>query len=614
MEFSSVLEPGVVDSPAPEKDLSPHLSLVERIGTFAQLLPNHVALVDGDATWTYSQLNRRTNQLANLLVQRGVGTDVAVGLLLDRSADFVLAALAVLKAGGAYVPMDAATPADRVAFTLRDAGAVVLITHRNKSANVPAGEWQVIDLDASKTEIAATSDAAIDADYADTNLAYVVYTSGSTGRPKGVEITHANVLNLIHWHNTSFGVTSSDHATQIGGLGFDVTAWELWPHLTAGATLHIAPESARRAPTELRDWMVQHKITVSFTPTVLAEQLLQLSWPAETSLRYLLTGGDVLSRRPAVGLPFELVNNYGPAECTVVSTFGTVRTETDDAARLPSIGRAIPNATILLLDESLRAVAAGEVGELCIAGKLVGRGYRNNAELTAERFANYTAPGGETMRIYRTGDQARFLANGEIAFVGRIDEQVKIRGYRIELGEINAWLSQHPAVAACAASVRKREDVPELVAYLVLKNNAAPSATELSEFIAAHVPSYMVPARYVRIASLPVTTNGKLDHAALPVPSEQNSLETKIAATAPAAVAGDVESRINTMVAGLLGLPAVKRDDNFFLLGGHSMLGVQLVAKLRDAFGVKLPLRKLFSAPTVAALSAEVGKMTAGGN
>ena len=281
------------------------------------------------------------------------------------------------------------------------------------------------------------------------SLAYVVYTSGSTGRPKGVEITHANLLNLIDWHQAAFNVTASDRASQVAGLGFDASTWEIWPHLCAGATVSIADEPTRRSPHTLQKWLLANKITIAFIPTVLAEQLLHADWPADTSLRTLLTGADVLHRRPIEGLPFVVVNNYGPSECTVVSTSGIV-TPDADLEGPPSIGSPISNTRVLILDQQLQHVATGEAGELCIAGALVGRGYRNLPDMTASRFVTITTESGERLRVYRTGDRARWLPNGELAFLGRLDEQLKIRGYRIEPGEIVAWLDRYPGIEASA--------------------------------------------------------------------------------------------------------------------------------------------------------------------
>jgi amino acid adenylation domain-containing protein len=580
-------------------------SLCARVASRAAVAPEHPAVVDGTVRLSFADLEHQANDLAARLQQAGAGPERCVGLFLERSAAFVTAALAVLKTGAAYLPLDSSTPADRAAFILDDAQAPLLLTHRGKARSLPTGSWRVLDLDDLGP---APPGPPVLAEPAPDSLAYVIYTSGSTGRPKGVEITHANLTNLVDWHQAAFAVTSADRASVVAGLGFDAVVWEMWPHLTAGASLHVADEVTRRSPQALRDWLVAEQITVSFVPTVLAEQLLQSTWPARTALRFLLTGADTLRRRPAAGLPFVLVNNYGPTECTVVSTSGTV---TPDRDGTPSIGRPIANASALILDDALRPVPPGEVGELCLAGALVGRGYRNNPEMTASRFVTFQADAAPPVRIYRTGDRARLLPDGDIAFLGRLDEQVKVRGYRVELGEIVASLDRCPGIEACAVKVHENGEGPLLVAYVVPARDARLTASALRAFLSPRLPDYMIPAHYVHLAALPVTANGKLDRAALPAPAADNLLPARPAEDVPAGETGDsCQQKIAALVASLLGQPSVDPRENFFMLGGHSMLGVQLVARIRDLFGVKLSLRQLFNAPTIAALSAEVQRLT----
>jgi len=448
----SSLEPGL------SLVLDPCASISARIASHAAAGPGQTAVVCGTARLTFADLEHQSNQLATYLRELGARPERCVGLLLERSTDFVVAALAVLKTGAAYLPLDPSTPAERAAFILVDAGALGLLTHRNKARDLTPAGWRIVDLDGpDAARIAATPDTPVSADVSSENLAYVVYTSGSTGRPKGVEITHANLRNLIEWHQAAFCVTTADRASQVAGLGFDAAVWEIWPHLTAGASVHFADEVTRRSSQMLRDWLVAERITISFVPTLLAEQLLHASWPASTALRTMLTGADTLHQRPPAGLPFVLVNNYGPTECTVVATSGTVVPDTGEGQ--PSIGRPIANTRALILDAALHPVPAGEAGELCFAGALVGRGYRNNPELTASRFVTYVPPSGSPVRIYRTGDRACWLRGGEIAFLGRLDDQVKIRGYRIELSEIVACLDRHPEVEASAVVVRDADDL-----------------------------------------------------------------------------------------------------------------------------------------------------------
>ena len=594
-------------------------SIASRIAAHAAAAPDQFAVADKDAILTFADLDLRSNQLSARLFEAGVGPDCCVALFLERSAEFVVAALAVLKAGAAYLPLDPSTPADRAAMIVADAGSPIVLTHRRKTRDWAGVAWRIFDIDDANlsADVATTAPDAIEPEPA--TLAYVIYTSGSSGRPKGVEITHANLLNLIEWHQAAFAITGADRASQVAGFGFDAAAWEIWPHLTAGASVFIADEMTRRSPQTLRDWLVAMKITISFVPTILAEQLLAAQWPPETALRILLTGADVLHRRPAPGLPFVLVNNYGPTECTVVATSGVVSPDADIEGP-PSIGSPIGNASALILDNNLRPVAPGEAGELCLAGALVGRGYRNLPELTASRFVTLVSPSESPQRIYRTGDRARLLPNGEIAFLGRLDEQIKIRGYRIEPGEIVAWLDRYPGVEASAVATGKSATDPMLLAWIVSAHDAKLTATDLREFLAARLPDYMIPAQFITVTELPLNSNGKLDKAALPAPSAANLLPNRAPAGAESRQIGVPHShepldekavlpQIGALVASLLGQPSVAADDNFFMIGGHSMLGVQLVARIRDLFGVKLTLRQLFSAPTVAALSSEVERL-----
>ncbi|MDR3635933.1 MAG: non-ribosomal peptide synthetase [Isosphaeraceae bacterium] len=602
---ADLLEPLVSSSQVPLATVDTSSSICGSIVAHADCAPGRLAISDGSISLSYGELEQRSNQLAAYLRTAGAGPERCVGLFLERSAEFVVAALAVLKTGAAYLPLDADTPAERAAYILGDALAALLVTHRGKARDLSAGAWRVVELDGPDAPRIASQPATPlgDAPSPD-SLAYVVYTSGSTGRPKGVEITRANLQNLVEWHCGAFQVTAADRASQVAGVGFDAAAWEIWPHLAAGASLHIADEATRRSPQALRDWLVAERITISFVPTLLAEQLLHATWPAGTALRVLLTGADTLHRRPPAGLPFTLVNNYGPSECTVVATSGAV--EPDEAeGGPPSIGRPIANTQVLILDYTLRPVPPGEGGEVCVVGAGVGRGYRNNPTLTAERFVSYVPEAGSSQRMYRTGDRARVRPDGTIAFLGRLDDQVKVRGYRIELGEVVAALDLHPRVEASAVVVRRGDD-PSLVAYLVADQVTAP---ELRAFLAPRLPDYMIPARFVALGSLPVTANGKLDKAALPEPGPTNLLPDDRPAVELGGGGSDIEARIGTLVASLLDEPAVGREDNFFMLGGHSMLGVQILARIRDAFGVKLSLRQLFNAPTVAGLSAEVARL-----
>ena len=568
----------------------------------ARRTPDAPAVVAGDASLTYAELDARANQLAHFLRAAGVGTEVCVALCFDRSAAYIVAALGVLKSGGAYLPLDPATPADRLAFQLRDAAVPVLLTTRRFAAQLPAGPWRTVLLDADWAEVAAYPAHAPDASVAPDDLAYVIYTSGSTGQPKGVEITHRALLNLVYWHQDEFAVSPADRATQIASVAFDAAVWEVWPYLTRGAAIHVPADEVKAEPARLRDWLIASDITITFVPTPLAELLLALPWPLWTSLRYLLTGGDTLHLYPSADLPFALVNNYGPTENTVVATSGLVVPESHPE-HSPTIGRPIANVSAYLLDDQLQLVPDGTPGELCIGGPSLARGYRNRPDLTAARFIPDPFSADPSARLYRTGDLATRLPSGDIAFQGRTDEQVKIRGYRIELAEIATVLNNHPEVQA--SIVVAREETPgekRLFAYLIpatgARSPSAPSATSL----AASSPTTWCPQPSSRWRRSPRPPTARWTAARFPHPTPRTC-----SATTPSSPRAPHWRRLSPVSSANCSTSTeISVVENFFMLGGHSLLGLQVIARLRDTFAVELPLRSLFDAPTAAGLAAEV--------
>ena len=574
----------------------------EAIAENAVRQSDSLAVRVGTRNFSYGELETRASSLASQLRSFGVGPDVVVAICMRRSFAMVISALAVLKAGGAYLPIDPANPPARLAYMLSDSQVKVVVTSECNRERVPAGDYEIIELNDEGQSKGSSAVSFQPISVKPSNLAYVIYTSGSTGQPKGVEITHGNLSNLVAWHVEAFSVTPVDRASQFSAVGFDAAVWELWPYLVAGASLHIPEDGLLADPAGLRDWILAQRITIGFLPTPVAERVMMLPWPPMASFRFLLTGADTLHHYPAAKLPFALVNNYGPTECTVVTTSGVVAPEKKSSG-LPPIGRPITNMKVYVLDEKMREVQAGDPGELYIGGAGVGRGYRNRPELTAERFVRNPFSTGPGDRLYKTGDLVRLLPDGQIAFLGRTDEQIKIRGFRIEPGEIVATLNEHPLVRESAVVPREfGVGDMRLVAYVVAEPNASVTHSALRNHLATTLPEHMIPAVFVRIGTLPLNTSGKLDRAALPEPEATNSLavDTYEAPRTP------VEERIAEILAPLLELERVGVADNFFMLGGHSLLGTQVIARVRDAFGIELSLRTVFDSPTVAGLAAEV--------
>ena len=576
-------------------------SVPQLIQAQAKARPQAIAVAAGNQRLTYRELDDRSTDLAALLRSRGVGEGARVGLCMHRSPALAVAALGIWKAGGAFVPLDPKDPANRLAMLLEDSEAEFVVTDRRAEGSLPAGSSTILVLDDDGCRPIhgpadlTTRRAGLE------DLAYVIFTSGSTGRPKGVQITHSNLLNLVRWHVRAFGVSPSDRATMQASPGFDAAVWELFPYLCVGACVHVIDDGIRTTPGLLRDWMVATGITISFLPTALAESLIALPWSANASLRVLLTGADVLRRYPPSGLPFVLVNNYGPTECTVVATSGVI-SQGFRSDGLPSIGRPIDNAETYIVNEELKLVPPGAAGELLIGGAGVGRGYLNLPEETANRFIQNPFVPGEG-RLYRTGDLARVLPDGQIAFLGRIDEQIKIRGYRIEPREISAVLDRHRAVESSVVVAQGNGSLePRLVAYIVPKPSSCVQASELRSWLADRLPAHMVPPMFVTITHLPITSHGKVDRSALPSPTSENTLPEDVFE----APQSELERWLAAFLTKLLGVPEISRHDNFFRLGGHSLMGAQLIAEIQRTYDIELSLRTLFDHPTVAGIASEI--------
>jgi amino acid adenylation domain-containing protein len=563
---------------------------------------DRVALRQGNAILTYRELNRRAGLMAAHLLQSGARPSTAIGVCLERSFDWVVATLAIMRIGAAYVPMDISWPDERLRYVAADSGATHVVAdaellHRLDVAAVGVNPKIVSRPNAMAFPFKGT-------DVSPECLAYIIYTSGSSGFPKGVEITQGNLTHLVKWHRRAFNITHSDRASHLTSLGFDAAGWEVWPYLAAGASISLVDDITRISPELLQRWIIAEHITVGFVPTALAASLVDMPWPEKTDLRVLLTGGDTLHKRPKAGLPFALINNYGPTECTVVATSGLVEPGLDST---PTIGRPIDGTHIYILDEDAVPVPEGEAGEIWIGGRGVGRGYRNLPQLTAQSFVPDPFSRHPGSRMYRSGDRGVILADGQIDFRGRMDLQENIRGQRVELEEVGSVLCRHPKVNFAAAAVLPNESGEKrLVAYVMPADKEEPTSTELHEFLSRCLPSFMIPAAFVRMRTVPLSHNGKFDRSALKPPAEDNLLPAAMSQEAPRSPIAEV---LLGIVRELLKSDAVGMEDDFFLAGGHSLSGTQLILRVRARFHVDLMLRHLFEARTVERLALAVERL-----
>ncbi|HIP97139.1 MAG TPA: amino acid adenylation domain-containing protein, partial [Anaerolineae bacterium] len=593
--------------------------------------PQAFAVTSEGRQLTYAELNRQANQLAHHLRKLGVGPETLVGICVERSPEMMVGLLSVLKAGGAYLPLDPLYPPERLTFMLEDAQVPVLLTQAHLVERLPISRnthhvsRKIICLDADWATIAQESTENPTSAVTPDNLAYVIYTSGSTGVPKGVMVPHRALVNHALAMMETFGLKGDDRLLQFISPSFDASGEEFYPTLLSGATLVLPRNVAELAGADLVRFCAQKGITILHLPASVWHQcvddLLANGLPVRAPLRMLLVGGEspavdrLQSWAQLVEQPIRFLNAYGPTEATITTTLYETTCEMETVSTLTNvpIGYPIANAQVYLLDSHLQPVPVGVPGELYIGGAGVARGYLNRPKLTAERFIPdpFTSPSVPGARLYKTGDLARYLPDGNIEFLGRVDHQVKVRGFRIELGEIEAALGQHPELRESVVIVR--EDVPgdkRLVAYVVPKDAGSetedegpPSfVSELRGFLKEKLPDYMVPSAFVTLDALPLTPTGKVDRRALPAPDGlRPELEREyVAPRTP------TEEKLVAICAELLGIHRVGVYDNFFDLGGHSLLATQFISRVRTAFGVEVPLRSLFEHPTIAELAQEI--------
>ena len=563
--------------------------------------PNAVAVVQADKQISYRELNRRANQLAHYLRKHGVGLETRVGVLMERSTDWILALLGILKAGGVYVPLDGSYPAQRLRFMVEDAEVRLLLTEGGQP-QVGASEVVYLDRQSFASESAENPANVTQAE----DLAYLMYTSGSTGQPKGVGVPHRAINRLVR--NTNYlKFEESDRVAQISNASFDAATFEIWGALVNGSRLVVLEKETALSPADLRQQLLEQQISVMFLTTALFNQTALARPEIFSSLKYMVYGGDAVDARAVQrvlekGSPGHLINCYGPTEGTTFTTWYEAQPSDIEAHTIP-IGRPLSNTEVWVLDQQGRMAPEGVVGELCIGGDGLARGYLGRPELTAEKFVPHPYTEAPGARLYRTGDLVRYRSDGNIEFIKRMDQQVKVRGFRVELGEIESLLNQYGAVRDSVVVDRKgSEGDTRLIAYIVPEEGVEPVPLEMLTFLQERLPSYMLPSLFVTIKEIPLTPNGKVDRRALPEP-EQIDMSSATEFIAPRTA---TEEQVAEIWREILEITRVGVESNFFDLGGHSLLATRVMNRIRERCGVDLPLRVLFEMPTIAALAAKV--------
>ena len=566
--------------------------------------PDAIALIFENEQISYQELNSRANQLAHYLRGLGIVADSLVGIYIERSLETVVGILGILKAGGAYVPLDPSYPSERLAFMVTDTQVSVLLTQQRLVEQLPPSNARIVCLDADWEAIALESQANPVCNVTPDNLAYVIYTSGSTGIPKGVSVVHRGVVRLVKSSNYA-DFSASQVFLQLAPLAFDASTFEVWGALLNGARLVLFP-SDKPSLDELGQIIDRYNVSIIWLTAGLFHLMVDEQLESLRPLQQLLAGGDVLSvnhvQRFREALPnCRLINGYGPTESTTFTCCYPIEDAKNLGSSVP-IGRPIANTEVYILNPQLQPMPIGAIGEIYIGGDGLASGYFNRPELTTERFVPNPYSSQSGAKLYKTGDLARYFPDGNIEFLGRIDNQVKIRGFRIELGEVEAVLSQYPSIQKSVVIVR--EDKPadkRIVAYFVPIPGQEPTGTELRSFFKQKLPDYMIPNAFVSLESLPLSPNGKIARKELPAPDGTLSLQESYVAPR-----NTTEQQIADVWAQVLNLDRVGIHDNFFELGGHSLLATQIIARLRKAFTVELSLRTFFEAPTIGDLGERI--------
>ncbi len=581
-------------------------------------IPEHIAVVYSSRALTYLELNAQSNRLALTLMEKGVGPDVIVGIKAERSTEMIVGIFGILKAGGAYLPIDPNYPQERIDYMLKDSNTEILLkdnaltpeafNNRPKSTSIPPS-----------TLLPFYPSSPV-------NLAYIIYTSGSTGRPKGVLIQHQGVLNMVWFHREVFKENPGSRISQVASPAFDAMAFEVWPCLLGGAALYIIENKTRMDPGRLKDWLIQHQITISFQPTLMAQELLEEQWPGTgAALEILRTAGERLNRYPTRSYPFRLYNLYGPTEDTVWTTWAEIpAADSVENLKPPPIGKPVANKQVYILNSKLKPQPVGVVGELCISGNGLARGYLNRPELTAEKFiishlslvirsflktndrSHKLSPNDQCSmtndRLYKTGDLARWLPDGNVEFLERIDQQIKIRGFRIELGEIESRLQEIEHIKQAVVIERQKKSGEKfLCAYLVTKNPVPPK--EIRNILSKHLPEYMLPSHYVPVERIPLTPNGKVDkQVLLKIDYDADPTRDYIAPKT------NTEKIISEIWKEVLELDKVGINDNFFELGGTSLDIIRITTRMKESLNQDIPMVQIFQYPNISALTKYIAR------
>jgi amino acid adenylation domain-containing protein len=579
-------------------DYPQHLCIHELFAAQVEKTPDNIAVVFDGQKLTYQELNHQANKVAHYLQSLGVGTEVLVGISVERSLEMIVGLLGILKAGAAYLPLDPTYPKERLSFMLSDSQVQVLLTQQKFVESFADSGAKTVCLDQDWELITRQNQENPTSDVTAENLAYVIYTSGSTGTPKGVMIQHRGVCNLAQAQVKLFGVNQNSRVLQFASFSFDASVWEIVMALCSGASLYLGNQDSLRPGIDLIRFLRQQSITHATLPPTALAALPKEELP---NLQTLIVAGEACNPKLIAQWSKErrFFNAYGPTESTVCATVA----ECTFGETQPTIGRAIANIQIYILDHNLQPVPIGVPGELYIGGDGLARGYLNRPELTKEKFISNPFKKTEGSRLYKTGELARYLPDGNIEFLGRVDNQVKIRGFRIELDEIEKLLIQHPDVKQ--AAVIAREDIPgdkRLLAYVVLNQKPEAIVTTLKNLLQENLPQYMIPGVFVVLDSLPLTPNGKVDRQNLPV-CDRTRPDLEESFVAPR---NPIEEKLAAIWADLLGFEQIGVNDNFFNLGGHSLIVAQILSRVRDSFQVELSFANIFANPTVAGLASVI--------